>query len=109
MSLGLNDTMKFGKYVGKAIHFIVLDDVSYLAWLREQKRSMQPRFFDATVNSVIDAAIKADPVLKRKYKPWDVTAAPIEDIIKAQVETIAVNEDADNRRKAAYSGTWGEW
>ena len=72
MSLGLNDVLTFGAHKGKKLEDIYELDCSYLCWLRNARRddNGDHQFFDLELNALLDATIRDDANLQRRFKPW---------------------------------------
>lgn len=95
--LGKTDHLPFGKYKGKTVLEVLVENRDYILWLRDSKRKTEAlEFFDDAVNSNLDNILAADPHLAAKY-----TAKP------KQVMTPAPVDPA--MRETAYAGQWGAW
>lgn len=71
MNVQLTDKMGFGKYAGRIYGDILRIDPSYLVWLRDQKATQgHVAFFSDDFHGPLDAAIRADSQLKRKFRTW---------------------------------------
>lgn len=114
MSFGLNDTLTFGKYKGRTVSDVILNDVGWCCWIRDQKKEQgQPRMFDHETNLVLDEAIRNDKKLRAKFKIWNAVerdlAVEMKEAAEARRAIEAREEQVINARQAAYANSWGEW
>ncbi len=113
MSLGINDVLPFGKYKGRPVHEVVLDDPNWCCWIREEKKKAgQPKMWSVEVNNILDVAIDNDKKLKR-YPKWSDKSVDLSSIMKASVEVRTELDEkqaqAENARRLAYEESWGAW
>ncbi len=78
-SLGLSDTMPFGKkHKGKTIEAIYKEDAGYLLWLRDKRKedNGDAAFFNTEVLTLLDETLLKDKYLRTKHKSWGNTMLP---------------------------------
>lgn len=102
-SLGLQDTMPFGKNKGKTIEAIYKENVGYLLWLRDErkKENGDEKLFAFEVLVLLDDAIRNSKSLAAKHKSWGATLLPQGPV------TAPVAAPADQEIEFAYAGAWG--
>ncbi|MCL2874695.1 MAG: hypothetical protein FWF12_00070 [Betaproteobacteria bacterium] len=116
MSIGIDDTFKFGKHKGKTFAEVMLisDGPGWCAWLRsEKKKTSGVTGFSKEANDVIDEAIRNDRYLRSKFQIENMTPTDLEKAIKRQVDAAAKAAAEEERavavRDLAYAGQWGAW
>lgn len=102
-SLGLNDTLPFGKYKGKRVQEVYKENAGYLLWMRDTKKkdAGDAKFFDQEVLILLDETLLKDKYLRTKHESWGNTMLP-----QAPVTT---PDDApfEPTTEFAYAGAWG--
>lgn len=102
-SLGLNDTMPFGKkHKGKKIEDIYKQDAGYLLWLRDQRKKEQgdAEFFNKEVLTLLDETLLKDKYLRTKHQSWGNTMLP-QGPVTAPVAAV------EPTTEFAYADSWG--
>ncbi|MEJ7806017.1 MAG: hypothetical protein WKG03_08890 [Telluria sp.] len=109
MNVQLTDKMGFGKYAGRIYGDILRIDPSYLVWLREKKAEQgHHAFFCDDFHGPLDAAIRADSQLKRKYRTWAETRPSASASAMAQEVAEKVRpKHVPLAPEEAYSEGWG--
>lgn len=109
MNVQLTDKIGFGKYAGRIYGEILRIDPSYLVWLREQKVTQgHVAFFCDDFHGPLDAAIRADGQLKRKFRTWAETRPGVSPSAMAQEVAEKVRpKHVPLAPEEAYSDGWG--
>ena len=99
-TLGLTDTVMFGKYKGSTVKHILLDrhDAGWLLWIRLEKHKQGETMFDAEVNGMLDKVISTD---RGRYGKFRVSSSAAPG--STPIEGLTTQPD----RSEAYDEKWG--